>query len=65
MSLFNPNIIQDESDIELEKKRQAFMESLLNASNKVNKLSKKAKGVYVVMGRPDLGEAFVRQYPNS
>lgn len=65
MSLFSPNIIQDESDIELLKKHQAFMESLLNATNKVNELSKKAKGVYVIMSWPDLGEAFVGQYPSS
>ena len=65
MSVFDKDIIKNESDIELEKKRRTFMESLLKASNKVNKLSKKANGVYVVMGRPDLGEAFVGQYPNS
>jgi hypothetical protein len=65
MSVFNPNIIQDESDIELEKKRQAFMESLLNAANEVNRLSKKGMGEYMVMGWPDLGKVFVRQYPNS
>lgn len=65
MSLFNSNIIQDESDIELEKKRQAFMESLLNAANEVNKLSKKGLGKYMVMGWPDLGKVFVGQYPDS
>lgn len=65
MSVFNPNIIQDESDIELEKKRQAFMESLLNAANEVNRLSKKGMGEYMVMGWPDLGKVFVGQYPNS
>lgn len=65
MSLFNSNIIQDESDIELEKKRQAFMESLLNAANEVNKLSKKGLSKYMVMGWPDLGKVFVGQYPDS
>jgi len=65
MSIFDKDIIKNESDIELLKKHQAFMESLLNASNQVNKLSKKAKGMYVIVGWPDLGEAFVGQYPNS
>ena len=65
MSLFSPNIIQDESDIELLKKHQAFMESLLKASNEVNELSKKAKSMYVIVGWQDLGEAFVGQYPSS
>lgn len=65
MSLFNSNIIQDESDIELEKKRQAFMESLLNAANEVNRLSKKGLGEYMVMGWPDLGKVFIGQYPDS
>ena len=65
MSLFDENIIQDESDIESLKKHQAFMESLLKASNEVNELSKKAKGMYVIVGWSDLGEAFVGQYPSN
>ena len=65
MSVFDKDIIKNESDIELEKKHQAFMESLLDASNKVNKLSKKVMNQYVVIGWPDLGEVFVGQYPNS
>ena len=50
MSIFSEDIIKNESDIELLKKHQAFMESLLNASNKVNELSKKVKGMYVIVG---------------
>lgn len=49
MSVFDEYIIKNESDIELEKKRQAFMESLLNASNKVNELSKKGVREYMIM----------------
>ena len=65
MSIFDKDIIKNESDIELEKKRQAFMESLLKAANEVNRLSKKGLGEYMVMGWPDLGKVFVGQYPNS
>ena len=65
MSIFDKDIIKNESDIELLKKHQAFMESLFNASNQVNKLSKKAKGMYVIVGWSDLGKVFVGQYPNS
>ena len=65
MSVFDKDIIKNESDIELEKKLQAFMESLLNAANEVNKLSKKGLGEYMVMGWPDLEKVFVGQYPNS
>ena len=65
MSIFDKDLIKNESDIEIEKKRQAFMESLLNAANEVNRLNKKGLGEYVVMGWPDLGEVLVGQYPNS
>ena len=65
MSIFDKDIIKNESDIEWEKKSQAFMESLLKAANEVNQLSKKGLGEYMVMGWPDLGKVFVGQYPNS
>ena len=60
MSIFDKDIIKNESDIEFEKKRRAFIKALRDASNKVNKLSKKGTQCYMIVGGPDLGKVLIK-----
>ena len=64
MSVFNPNIIQDESDIEAFRKREKFYAAMIDAAHEIDKHGKNASAYYI-MCNEETAEAFVRQYPSS
>ena len=64
MSIFNPNIIQYESDIERYQRQKRLWNKIIDAAHEIDKRGKNASAYYIVCNE-ETAEAFVRQYPTS
>ena len=64
MSIFSPDIIQNESDIEAFKKREMLWKAMFDAACEIDKRGKNTSAYYIVCNE-EIAEVWAGQYPVS
>ena len=64
MSIFDKDLITNESDIEAFKKREMLWKAMFDAACEIDKRGKNASAYYIVCNE-ETAEAWVGQYPSS